>query len=64
MFRPSYEELLARIEQLEKENYELRIRCGMGQTTPRPVSLALSPEEKVELFRGFLAQAQESVGRA
>jgi hypothetical protein len=53
MFRPSYEELLMRIEQLEKENHELRVRCGMEQTSPRPKSSGLSLEEKVELFRGL-----------
>jgi superfamily II DNA or RNA helicase len=53
MFRPSYEELLARIEQLEKENHELRRRCGMEQTVQRQKVLKLSLEEKVELFRGL-----------
>jgi cell shape-determining protein MreC len=46
MFRPSYEELLVRIEQLEKENHELRIRCGMELTAQKPKLLKLSPEEK------------------
>jgi superfamily II DNA or RNA helicase len=53
MFRPSYEELLARIEQLEKENHELRIRCGMRQATQSPKLLGLSPEEKIKIFRGL-----------
>jgi hypothetical protein len=53
MFRPPYEELLARIEQLEKENHELRIRCGMRQATQSPKLLGLSPEEKIKIFRGL-----------
>jgi hypothetical protein len=53
MLRPSYEELLARIVQLEKENRELRIRCGMAPPMQPPKPLGLSPEEKIELFRGL-----------
>jgi superfamily II DNA or RNA helicase len=63
MFRPSYEELLARIEQLEKENHELRIRCGMEQPAQKPMSLGLSLEEKVELFRGFFRGREDVFAR-
>jgi superfamily II DNA or RNA helicase len=53
MSLPSYEELLARIEQLEKENHELRIRCGLKQPVQKPKLLKLSPEDKIKLFRSL-----------
>jgi superfamily II DNA or RNA helicase len=55
----TYEELLLRIEQLEKENQELRIRCGLTNKPTEPAQIKkaelikLSPEEKIEIFRGL-----------
>jgi superfamily II DNA or RNA helicase len=63
MLRPSYEELLARIEQLEKENRDLRIRCGLEQHIQKPKLLKLSPEEKIKLFRGLFRGREDVFAR-
>jgi superfamily II DNA or RNA helicase len=72
MQRPSYEELLSRIEQLEKENHELRVRCGLVCSpkvptamppTVAPQHIKLSPEEKVGLFRGLFRGREDVFAR-
>lgn len=52
---PTYEQLPAEVEQLRKENEQLRQRLGMQPKHTKVAMAQLSRQEKIELFQSLFA---------
>lgn len=63
MMKPTYEQLLAEVEQLRKENEQLRLKLGLQPRIAEPKIVQLSLQEKVELFQSLFCGRNDVFAR-